>query len=321
MDIKLLEDFICLARLENFTAASRERNITQSALSRRIKALENWLDSKLINRDSKNFNLTLEGRVFVSEAEVILRRLYNAREAVHALHTNQEIEIAVAAQNSIAQTIFLDWAKRLEEKFGNIYIRLLSEKISDCIELFTQGKVDYLFCYAHEMLNLPIQKNKFSSITIGKDSLIPVTIPDRHNQPMHSLPGTSITPIPYVAYARESIFGQAIDQLIQDKSHTCFLSRRYENAYSHTLKSMVREGLGLAWLPESTVQPEFERGKLCRAGNKHWDIEFDVKLFHHHIDAQSRELPILEASLEMADIARGSCTKEITDKNDLDFSL
>lgn len=304
MDIKLLEDFVCLARLESFTDASFERNITQSALSRRIKALESWLDTRLINRDSKNFNLTLEGRVFISEAEVILRRLYNAREAVHALHTNQEIEIAVAAQNSIAQTIFLDWAKRLEVKFGNIYIRLISEKLTDCIDLFTQGKVDYLFCYTNKALTLPIDQKRFSSTVVGKEALIPVTIPDQNNKPMHTLPGTSTTPLPYVAYVHDSIFGQAVDQMIQDKSHTCFLSRRYENAYSHTLKSMVREGLGLAWLPESTVLPEFERGRLCRAGDKHWDIEFDVRLFRHQVTDSSREMAILEASLEMAETAK-----------------
>ncbi len=301
MDIKLLEDFVCLARLENFTAASRERHITQSALSRRIKALENWLDTQLINRDSKNFNLTLEGRIFISEAEVILRRLYNAREAIHAIYTSQELEIAVAAPNTIAQTIFLDWAKRLEEKFGNIYIRLISENLADCVDLFTQGKVDYLFCYGHDMLNLPIAENKFSSINIGKDSLIPVTIPDQNNKPMHSLPGNAMKPLPYVAYEHESIFGQAVDQLVQDISHSCFLSRRYENTYSHTLKSMVREGLGVAWLPESIVKLDFESGRLCRAGDEHWDIAFDIKLFHHHANESSSKTPILEASLEMAE--------------------
>jgi len=300
MDIKLLEDFVCIARLESFTDTAFERNITQSALSRRIKALENWLDTKLINRDSKNFNLTIEGRVFKAEAEAVLSRLYNAREAVHSIHSGQELDISVAAPNTIAQTFFLDWAKRLEEKFGNIYIQLISEKITDCVELFTQGKVDYLFCYGHDMLNLPIAQNRFSSITVGKDSLIPVTIPDQNNKPTHCLPGSAMNPLPYVAYEHESIFGQAVDQLVQDISHNCFLSRRYENTYSHTLKTMVREGLGLAWLPESIVQLDFESGKLCRAGDQHWDIDFDVKLFHHHTSESSTKIPIIETSLEMA---------------------
>ena len=85
MDIKLLEDFVCLAAQESFTAAARERNVTQSALSRRVQSLESWLGTALINRDSKTFALTAQGRIFVSEAEVILRRLYNAREAARVL--------------------------------------------------------------------------------------------------------------------------------------------------------------------------------------------------------------------------------------------
>ena len=300
MDIKLLEDFVCLARLENFTDAAFERHITQSALSRRIKALENWLDSKLINRDSKNFNLTIEGRIFISEAEVILSRLYNARDAIYAIHNSQELEIKVAAPNTIAETIFLDWAKRLEDKFGNIFIQLISENLSDSVELFTQGKVDYLFCYGHDKLNLPIAQNKFASITVGKDLLVPVTIPDQNKHPLFCLPGTTKNPLPYIAYEHESIFGQAVDHLVKDSNHNCFLSRRYENTYSNTLKSMVREGLGLAWLPESIVKQDFETEKFCRAGNEHWDIEFDVKLFHHHTNESITKIPVLETCFEMA---------------------
>ncbi len=300
MDIKLLEDFVCLARLENFTSASLERNITQSALSRRIKALELWVGAQLIYRDSKNFNLTLEGRVFITEAEAILRRLYNVREAVSTMKNKQDVEIVVAAQNSIAQTLFLKWAKRLEMQFENIYIRLLSEKLADCVDLFNQGKADYLFCYTHEALSLPLDENKLSSTTIGKEHLVPVSIPDQNGQPRYALPGSATQSIPYVAYAHDSLFGKAVDQLILGKTHTCFLQRRFENVYSHTLKSMAREGLGLAWLPESSILPDLEKGSLCRAGDKHWDIEFDVQLFYRNTAVSGTELAILETSLSMA---------------------
>ena len=93
------------------------------------------------------------------------------------------------------------------------------------------GKVDYLFCYGHDLLNLPIAQNIFSSITVGKYNLVPVTIPDQNNKPMHSLPGTAMTPLPFVANEHESIFGQAVDQLVQDVSDNCFLSLHYEKSY------------------------------------------------------------------------------------------
>ena len=300
MDIKLLEDFVCLATLENFTAASRERRVTQSALSRRIKALEEWLGTALINRDSKSFNLTPQGRIFVAEAEVILRRLYNAREAACALSVDGESEIVVAAQNSIAQTFFLQWVKRLETRLGNVYVRLISEKLSECIDLLNQGHVNYLFCYANESLTLPIDKNKFTYTTVGKDSLVAVTVPDRNRAPLFKLPGTSEKPLPFVAYAHDSLFGKTVDLLIQEKTHNCFLARRYENAYSHTLKSMVKEALGLAWLPKSSIVTELEDGLLCRAGDEHWDIEFDIRLYYHHDPMSKQELAVQETSLEMA---------------------
>lgn len=305
MDIKLLEDFVCLATLESFTAASRERNVTQSAISRRVKSLEEWLGTELINRDSSSFDLTPQGRIFVPEAEVILRRLYNAREAARVLGTNGDFEITVAAQNSIAQTLFLDWVKRLESRFDNVYVRLISEKLGECIDLLSQGHVNYMFCYANEALTLPIDDKKFAYTTVGKDYLIPITVPNADKSPLFQLPGTSEAPLPFVAYAHDSVFGKAVDQLIQDKSHQCFLSRRYENAYSHTLKSLVKEKLGLAWLPKSSIIADLEDGLLCRAGDEHWDIEFDIRLYCHHAANTSREVTILETSQEMADAISG----------------
>jgi len=300
MDIKLLEDFVCLATLESFTAASRERHVTQSALSRRVKSLEEWLGTELINRESNSFNLTPQGRIFVPEAEMILRRLYNAREAARVMGTRGDFEITVASQNSIAQTLFLDWVKGLETRLDKVYVRLISEKLSECIDLLNQGHVNYMFCYATETLTLPIDENKFAYTTVGKDSLIPVTLPNQDNSPLFSLPGSSEEPLPFVAYAHDSIFGKAVDQLIQGKTHQCFLSRRYENAYSHTLKSLVMEKLGIAWLPRTSIVADLDSGQLCRAGDEHWDIEFDIRLYYHHAPASSREQTILDASLEMA---------------------
>lgn len=300
MDIKLLEDFVCLAAQENFTAAARERNITQSALSRRVKALEEWLDTRLINRDSHSFELTPQGRIFIPEAEMILRRLYNAREAARVLGTDGDIEIVVASQNSIAQTLFLDWVKRLEARLDRVYVRLISEKLSECVDLLAKGKVSYMFCYAHESLSLPIDANRFPFTRVGKDWLIPVTVPDAQGNPLFRLPGSPEEPLPFVAYVHDSVFGKAIDQVIQGKSHRCYLSRRYENPYSHTLKSLVSEELGMAWLPKSSITADLKDGRLCRAGDEDWDVEFDIRLYYHHDASTRREKTILETSLEMA---------------------
>ena len=50
MDQKLLEDFLSLYRHKSFSHAAQERNVTQPAFSRRIRALEEWLGVVLFDR-------------------------------------------------------------------------------------------------------------------------------------------------------------------------------------------------------------------------------------------------------------------------------
>ena len=65
MDLNWLRDFECLSRSQNFTRAADERNITQSAFSRRIKALESWVGMPLINRATYPVQLTEAGLQFL----------------------------------------------------------------------------------------------------------------------------------------------------------------------------------------------------------------------------------------------------------------
>ena len=50
VDQKLLEDFLSLCRHRSFSHAAQERNVTQPAFSRRIRALEEWLGVVLFDR-------------------------------------------------------------------------------------------------------------------------------------------------------------------------------------------------------------------------------------------------------------------------------
>ena len=69
MDFKWLEDFLSLAGTHSFSRAAEIRGVTQSAFSRRIRALEIWLGAELVNRDSHPVTLTDAGKVFRETAE------------------------------------------------------------------------------------------------------------------------------------------------------------------------------------------------------------------------------------------------------------
>jgi hypothetical protein len=65
LEVKWLEDFLALAGTLNFSKAADERNVTQSAFSRRIRQLEAWVGTSLIDRATYPSRLTDAGQRFV----------------------------------------------------------------------------------------------------------------------------------------------------------------------------------------------------------------------------------------------------------------
>jgi DNA-binding transcriptional LysR family regulator len=82
LDLNWLRDFECLARTLNFTRAANERNITQSAFSRRIKALESWVGAPLINRAQYPVQLTEAGTQFLPVALGAVSQLTEQRQMI-----------------------------------------------------------------------------------------------------------------------------------------------------------------------------------------------------------------------------------------------
>ena len=76
--MSMLMAFDSAARTGSFSAAARELNLTQGAISRQIHALENQLDVELFIRVGKTIQLTEIGKVYVQEVHTALQTIRNA---------------------------------------------------------------------------------------------------------------------------------------------------------------------------------------------------------------------------------------------------
>jgi DNA-binding transcriptional LysR family regulator len=85
MEIKWVQDFLSVARNGSFSRAAEERHISQSGLSRRIRALEAWLGVELIDRSVHPACLTEAGMFFRQHAEEVLHRLLDARAVMQGM--------------------------------------------------------------------------------------------------------------------------------------------------------------------------------------------------------------------------------------------
>ena len=84
MDIRHLRSFIALAEERQFTAAARKLHIVQSGLSVTIKEMEQELGVQLVERTTRNVELTAAGNLFLEYARSTVRSLNEGMEAVSA---------------------------------------------------------------------------------------------------------------------------------------------------------------------------------------------------------------------------------------------
>ncbi len=117
MDLNWLRDFECLARTLNFTRAANERNITQSAFSRRIKALESWVGLPLVNRATYPIQLTEAGVQLLPIAIAAISQLSETRQTIREADRGDSRFIRISALHTISVSFLASRIENMQKKF------------------------------------------------------------------------------------------------------------------------------------------------------------------------------------------------------------
>ncbi|MDN3698227.1 LysR family transcriptional regulator [Vibrio clamense] len=125
---KSLKVFEAVARLTSFTLAAKELHVTQSAVSRQIKLLEDEAKVSLIVRRHRSIELTLQGR----ELQVLLEKHYQSLESLIASwQHNKQKKIVIKAALSYATRSLIPKIQRLNEKYPDHEIVIIPSMEED----------------------------------------------------------------------------------------------------------------------------------------------------------------------------------------------
>src|SRR5688572_28973049 len=78
IDFDGVQAFVAIAERGGFGKAARELHITQTALTRRLQKLEAYLGLRLLDRTTRQVQLTAVGREFLPQARAIVSQMTNA---------------------------------------------------------------------------------------------------------------------------------------------------------------------------------------------------------------------------------------------------
>ncbi|MCG3149784.1 MAG: HTH-type transcriptional regulator BenM [Verrucomicrobiae bacterium] len=113
MELRHLLYFVTVAEELNFSRAAARLRVAQPAISRQIRDLEESLGLKLFERTARSVRLTEAGRVFVVEAQAVLRRMDDAVATVRA--TGKQGQFRLGYAPSLTVEILSPALRRFQE--------------------------------------------------------------------------------------------------------------------------------------------------------------------------------------------------------------
>jgi DNA-binding transcriptional LysR family regulator len=279
MELKLLEDFLTVCETRNFTQAAQLRNITQSALSKRIRALEDWTGASLFDRSSYPLRLTAEGRLMQPQVREIISLFTRMQSGVRSLGAPSQSTVRLASLHTLRLTILPKWRASFLSELEPFQFEFSGNHLAytETVKQFKSGQSDLLLTYTHPALSDGLDSDEYESLQIASERVIPVCAPDRNGQPSFNLDnGMTIS---YLSYGNHSFFARLLAWKLIERPLP--LNITAVNPMCVGLMSLAEVGCGIAWLPESLIDEKLANATLVQAGADKWIVTCSIRIFRN----------------------------------------
>jgi len=277
MQLKWLEDFVALAQSRSFSRAAELRHVTHPAFGRRIKALEAWAGTPLIERGSLPVTLTAAGASLLDNAQQMVGNLGHARDELLEAAGRQASTITLATGRTLARTMLADLLLRVKPLLAQGELRILTRSLTDTSQMLERGEVDFMLIYHHPVLALRLSAKQYAHHTLARDRLVPVTRANAAGCSQHAF-GTQAA-APYLAYAGTLALGRLVEDHLANNPYAPRLKRVIECDSADAVYEYAVKGLGVAWLPWSMVAGACKAGQLALLGDARLEVYFEVRVY------------------------------------------
>lgn len=139
-DFSKIETFLTVVREKSFSKASKKLGISQPAVTQQIKLLEDYLESKIVDRKKNGTQLTKEGEAFLKIAHKLEKCISNTeRELMRII--DKKFTFNIGASNTIGNYILPDFLDEIKQTLNNeVAIKIDSSK--NVIENLRDKKID-----------------------------------------------------------------------------------------------------------------------------------------------------------------------------------
>jgi len=253
MDFEQLKTFLEVWHQKSFSRAAEKLRITQPAVSAQIQSLEREVGERLFDRKGGKVTFTAAGRVFEPFAEHALDCHRHLLLMVSEQRRSPRGEISISAQESTSLYVLPEVFVEFKEHYPKVALKIARAEKSRTIEALLNREVDF------GVVSLPVTDQRFIVETIHEDELI-LAVPKGH-------PLTSVQHPGPKDIARHAFLlpkqGRQRDMLLNIfRMHDVYPKAVMEVESSELMKTFIRAGLGIGFLPSINVEAERKAGSI-----------------------------------------------------------
>ena len=280
MELKWLEDFLTLCSTGSFRLAAEQRCVSQPAFSRRIQALEAWVEAPLIDRTHQPSQLTDAGKLFQQVAQDIVDLAEAGKQDIQTQVLEDKEKMRFSTLGTLAQIFIPGWLKTLQPFIdaNQFIVKTEYDTIANYFSALEDNSVDLFVSYAVPKDGMEVDAGLFTSLKLGEEALVPVASPNEDGTTRWWLPDEPKEPIPCL-HTLSNFSPWPIRNHMENKYSDLTFKSVYESSIGTTLKAMAVEGFGLAWMPSTLVADDLASGRLVRAAEQADDIIVDIKIY------------------------------------------
>ena len=145
MNLERIELFLKIVDTGSVSAAGREANLTQPAVSRSLKLLEEDIGADLFDRQGRGLLLTAAGRALIPCARQLVRESERARQQVQRAAKEAYFDLRVGTVDSLGTHVLPSCLTRLQENHPELKLKLWMARTQSLLERVDRGTLDLAF--------------------------------------------------------------------------------------------------------------------------------------------------------------------------------
>lgn len=256
IDFELYRVFNEVANAGNITAAAERLHISQPAVSKSIKSLEEQLGGQLFVRTKKGVTLTEEGKELHHYIKTAIDYIRNAEHKFTDMINLDSGLIRIGISRTLMKLYLLPYLEEFRKKYPNIRIEIYTNKASELVPMLRNGLIDFIIANLPMKRYSDLEEVKLMNIqdvfVVSQDYDI-----DKYDMRLDEINNYSLILQPKGNNTRDFL-----DEFLN--KNDVYVEPEMSLASYGLVEDMTKIGYGIGYLIENFIQDDLSSGNLIK---------------------------------------------------------